>query len=148
MLSPLVVEVDTRVPYASFRWISIGQARIWYEGDWWINIQVLFFRKTMRLADMMNKPKQKKADKEKKKPAKRTNKWLLLRKLVRVIKTFRVTTCQIAIDTGDYTRDAQLYALNFLPYTFRHLEINFRDENYLVLKIRNRPWKMLSAYWR
>lgn len=72
----------------------------------------------------------------------------LLKKAVRIIKTFRVTEWRLAVDTGDHTRNAQLYPLNFLPGTFRHLQINFRDENYLVLKIRNRPWKILYAFLR
>jgi hypothetical protein len=72
----------------------------------------------------------------------------MLKKLTRVIKTFRVTEWQLAIDTGDSTRNAQLYPLNYLPYTFEHLHINFRDENYLLLEIRNSPWKILYAFLR
>ena len=69
-------------------------------------------------------------------------------KIVRVIKTFRVTKWELAVDSGDYSRNAQLYPLNFLPYTFKHLYVNFRDENYLLLTIRNRPWKILYSFLR
>ncbi len=68
--------------------------------------------------------------------------------MIRVLRTFRVTEWRVAIDTGDYARNAQLYPMNFLPYAFKHLDINFRDENFLVLRIRNRPWKMIYAFLR
>lgn len=69
----------------------------------------------------------------------------MLKKIIRVIKTFRVTRWQLAVDTGDYVRNAQLYPLNYTKYTFNHLYINFTGENYLTLTIRNRPWKIIYA---
>ncbi|HEY6063946.1 MAG TPA: hypothetical protein VIV35_10080 [Chitinophagaceae bacterium] len=148
LVSPLVIEIDTRVPHAGLRWVSIGNARIWYENEWWLSMQILFFRKTFRLAEMKSKPKKIKNGKEKKKPGKRMKVSRVLRKLWRVVKTFRVTKWQLAVDSGDYTRNAQFYPLNFLPHTFKHMDINFRDENYLLLTIRNRPWKILFAFLR
>ena len=72
----------------------------------------------------------------------------LLKKMLRVVKTFRVTEWQLAIDAGDYTRNAQLYPLNFLPCAFEHLHINFMEDNYMVLKIRNCPWKIVYTLLR
>ena len=72
----------------------------------------------------------------------------VLKKLIRVLKTFRVTEWQLAVDTGDHTVNAQWYPMNFLPYTYKNLHINFIDENYLVLKMRNRPWKIVFALLR
>jgi len=97
---------------------------------------------------MKSKPKKIKDTAKKKKPKRRMELRPLLKKIVRIIKTFRVTEWRLAIDTGDHTRNAQLYPLNFSPRTFRHLYINFSDENYLLLKTRNRPWKILYAFLR
>ncbi len=72
----------------------------------------------------------------------------LLKKMIRVMRTFRVIEWQLSVDTGDYIRNAWLYPLNFLPYGHGHLYINFREENYFFTRIRNRPWKMLVAYLR
>ena len=147
LISPVVLEVDTRVPYAAFRWLSIGNARIWHEEDeWWLRIQFLFFHKKMRVAAMKGKPRKAKTITDKRRPHKKVSRGRLLAKLLGVIKTCRVTEWRLSIDTGDYVRNAQLYPLNFLPYAFRHLEVNFTDENYLVLKLRSRPWKMMYAY--
>jgi hypothetical protein len=70
----------------------------------------------------------------------------MLVKMVKLIKSCRVSEWQLAVDTGDYTCNARLFPLNYLPYTFEHVYINFRDDNYLVVKIRSRPWKMLYAF--
>jgi hypothetical protein len=148
LFSPLVMKIDTRIPWAVLQWISIGSMRIWYEDEWWLNMRILFYHKTMRLSEIRIKPKKRKDTTEEKKSTRKMKLSRLLKKMIRVIKTFRVTEWQLAIDTGDYTRDAQLYPLNFLPYTFQHLHINFFEENYLVLKIRNRPWKILYAFLR
>ena len=146
LIAPLLLEVDTRVPQATFRWKSIGKMQIWYDGKWRLSLQVLFFRKTICLSEMKSKPHPKKVRALKKK--RKRNITRLMTKMMRVFKTFRVTEWRLAIDTGDYTHNAYLYPVNFLPYAFKHLDINFRDENYLVLQIRNRPWKMIYAFLR
>ncbi len=66
----------------------------------------------------------------------------------RVLATFRVEQWQLAIDTGDYVLNAQLYPVNFLPRCYGHLQINFTGENYGYIRIRNRPWQLLYAYLR
>ena len=97
---------------------------------------------------MKSKPKKMKDPTAKRKPKRRMKISRVLKKLIRVLKTFRITEWQLAVDTGDHTRNAQFYPLNFLPYTYKNLNINFCDENYLVLKIRNRPWKIVFAFLR
>ena len=62
------------------------------------------------------------------------------------LKSFRVIEWCIAIDTGDKIKNGWLYPLNFSPYTRQHLYINFMDENYLVLRIRNAPWMLAFAF--
>jgi hypothetical protein len=53
---------------------------------------------------------------------------------------------RLAMDTGDYILNARLFPLNFLPGCRNHLHINFLEENYLYLKIRNYPWKIIYAF--
>jgi len=148
LISPVVIKVDTMIPMTELRWVSIGNVRIWYETEWWLSFRILFFQKTIRFSEMKRKSKKIKDTASKKKPKKKIKISRMLKKLTRVIKTFRVTEWQLAIDTGDSTRNAQLYPLNYLPYTFEHLRINFRDENFLLLKIRSSPWKILYAFLR
>ena len=71
-----------------------------------------------------------------------------LKKIAAVLKTIHVTEWQLAIDSGSYILNAKLYPLNYLPHTAQHIHVNFTDENYLMVKIRNRPWKILYAFLR
>lgn len=148
LFSPLVVKIDTRVPEAELQWKSIGSIWIWFEDEWWLSMRILFYRKTIRLSEIKTRQKKIKEVTEKKKSKGKMKLGRLLRKMIRVIKTFRVAEWQLAIDAGDYTRNAQLFPLNFLPYSFEHLHINFTEDNYLVLKIKNRPWKIVYAFLR
>ena len=143
LLAPLQLQIDTRIPEISFRWISVGKAKIVYEQDkWWLKISVFFFFKQWDLEGLIFKPK-KKVKKNRPKTKRGLSKWL--RKLFKLLKTFRVTKWQIAIDTGDDVRNAWLYSLNFYPGIRRHFCVNFFDESYLLLEIRNAPWKMVYA---
>ena len=143
LLAPLQLQIDTRIPEISFRWISVGKAKIVYEQDkWWLKISVFFFFKQWDLEGLIFKPK-KKVRKNRPKTKRGLSKWL--RKLFKLLKTFRVTKWRIAIDTGDDVRNAWLYSLNFYPGIRRHFCVNFFDESYLLLEIRNAPWKMVYA---
>jgi len=148
LISPVEVEIDSRIPRAKLQWVGIGTAVLWYDDEWRLSMYILFFRKTIRFSKIKRKPKKKRPETATKKPKKRKNIRKQLTKAARIIKTFRVIEWQLAIDTGDQTRNAQLYPLNFLPGAFRHLDINFRNESYLYLKIRNRPWKMVYEFLR
>ncbi len=145
LISPLVLETDTRIPGAMLKWVSIGKARIWYDHEWWLSIRVLFFRKTIKLSSI--KAKQKKLTTGTAKKKKR-NKEKLFRKMIRVMRTFQIEEWRVFLDSGDDSLNARIYGLNFLPLFRGHLQINFNDENYLFIRIRNRPMKILWAFLR
>lgn len=148
LLSPFSLEVDTRIPGAFFYWQNIGHAAIWYDEEWKLSIQLFFYSKTMRILELKKKSGKKKTAVQKKKTIKEGSRFRNIQKMVRVLKTFHVTEWKLALDTGDYTRNAQLYPLNFIPYAAEHLHINFTGETYLLLKTRNRLWNILIAYFR
>lgn len=148
LLSPLSMEIDTRIPVASLYWQNIGSAAIWYDDEWRLSMQLFFYSKTMSIHELKNKPGKKKTTLHKKKLRKKGSRFQKVKKLLRVLQTFRVTEWKLALDTGDFTRNAQLYPLNFIPYAAEHLHINFTGETYLLVKIRNRPWNILIAYFR
>ena len=100
----------------------------------------------MELAGIKSKPANKKTPAVKKKSAKRTTTKILFVKILRVLKTFRVTAFTLALDTGDNVLNAQIFPLIFFPPVRRHVFINFTGDNFLILKMRNRPWKMLCAF--
>jgi hypothetical protein len=145
-IAPLELEIDTRIPRLCLRWTSIGRAVVTYQNEcWWLNLSVLFFHKQWDLEKLIfrNKKKTRSKGERKKAIGKKRNR---ARKFFNVIKTFRVKKWQIVVDTGDVSQNAWLYALNFSPRIRQHLYINFTDENYLLLIIRNAPWKLAYAF--
>jgi hypothetical protein len=148
LLAPLVIQLDTRIPEAGLRWKSIGQVKIWHDGEWWLSMQLLFYRKTIRMDGRKSNPKKNSTVPASGKQPKKRKISHLFTRIVRVITSFRVKEWKLVVDTGDYTRNAKLYPLNFMPYTHEHLFINFNGENYLALQIMNRPWKILYAFLR
>jgi hypothetical protein len=146
LISPLRLEIDTRVPRASLSWFSIAAAQIWYDKEWWFRFRVLFFQKTIRLEAARSGSKT--LPRAQAKPGRRKHPRFRFRKIIRLLRTFRVRQWTLAIDTGDFVRNGQLYALNFAPSLANHLFINFSGESYLVLVITNRPWKIIYAFLR
>ena len=143
LFSPILIEIDTRVPLARVSWKSIGNLILEYNDHWQLNFRVLFFSKTIYFKGAAKRPLKPKHTRRAKK---KSNPRRIIRGVVRMIKSFRVTEWKLSIDTGDHVWNAQMYPLNYLPQGIDHLNINFIDENYLVLKMRNRPWKMLRAF--
>jgi hypothetical protein len=144
LLAPLQLQIDTRIPEISLRWITVGKAIIGYEqGKWYLKISALFLFKRWEVEKLIFKSKKKAPRVKSKKKATHYN-WL--KKFANVVKTFRVTGWQLAMDTGDAAKNAWLYPLNFYPGTRHHLYINFLDENYFLLEIRNSPWRVIKAF--
>lgn len=143
------MEADSRVPYIRFSWKGVGGAEIFYREDWLLKWNFLFFGKTMELGKQSKKKKfEKPVKRTKKKEKKKMQPVKMFRKIVRVIKTFRVDYWQLAIDTGDNTLNAKLYPANFLPGCRGHLQVNFNGVNHLRFRIRNRAWNVLIAWFR
>jgi hypothetical protein len=144
LLAPLQLQIDTRIPEISLRWITVGKAIIGYEqGKWYLKVSGLFLFKRWELEKLIFKSKKKAHRLKSKKKARQYN-WL--KKFANVVKTFRVTRWQFTMDTGDAAKNAWLYPLNFYPGTRHHLYINFLDENYFLLEIRNSPWRLIKAF--
>lgn len=147
LLAPLELHIDSRTPQASLRWITIGKALIVFEENrFLLKLQILFFYRQWDLEKLLFKDKKKKKRIE---PVRKKRKGQVskkLRKFLNLLKTFRVTRWQIAIDTGNAINNAWLYPLNFFPITRQHLHVNFVEENYVIVTIRNVPWKLAYAF--
>lgn len=147
LLSPLSLDIDTRIPAASFGWKGFGNAVIIYqEEEWWIRFRIFFFRKELNLSTMKRKPKNETTKKVKHKREKMNSRKMLM-KGMRILKTFRATQWRISLDTGDNVYNAWLYPLNFVVGT-EHCNVNFYGENYLVLNLKNNMGRIFYAWFR
>lgn len=147
LLSPLEFRIDSRVPVMMIQWKAIGSAELIFEKEeWWLKIRVLFFSKKWNLIQMFfsGKKKRKRINKNRQKRKVRKNKTIF--KILKVLKTFRVVQWEVAYSADDYEKNAYWYWLNFFPLTRQHVHINFMDENYLVLVIKNRIGRVVYAF--
>jgi len=143
LLAPVQLQIDTRIPEVYFRWITVGRAKLTYEQDkWWLRISVFVFSKEWDVANFTHQRK-KRATKARPKRKKEKAGWLT--RVLNVVKSFRITRWQISIDSGDGMTNAWMYPMNFYPAFRHHLNVNFSDQNYLFLEIRNAPWKIIYA---
>lgn len=142
-LLPLQLEIDSDRLSAVISWKYIAVVILRFDKEWLMTVRVLFFRKTIPLASM------RKIKKTAKKPTgnKKTN-TPSLKKIMNMIKAFRMEEWKLALDSGDYALNAQLYPLNFLPVFYPNLNINFMDEQYIYIRISSPPWKLLIAFLR
>ena len=143
LLTPVILAIDTRIPEIKLSWKGIGNAAINYkEEEWLLRFRIFFYAKEIQLRNIKGrKKKQEKSKRKKRNPRK------MMRKFLAVMKTFRVPVWRISIDTGDYVYNAWLYPLNYFIGT-EHCQINFHEENYLVLELKNNLARMLYAWFR
>jgi hypothetical protein len=149
LFSAIELKMDTRIPVVSIQWISIGKAKLQYENEsWWLDLRILFFhRKWMMEKLLTGNSSNKKTQQPSKKKSGKKNKKLLFKQIISILKSCRVVEFKIALDTGDNIKNAWLYPLNFYRYSSSHLVfINFIDENYLMLTVRNVPWRIIGAW--
>jgi hypothetical protein len=147
LLLPLEFKIDTRIPVIMVRLKFIGSAALQFENEeWWLKIRVLFFSKKWNLLQMFfpGKKKRKRINKNRQKRDVRKNKTIF--RILKVLKTFRVAQWEVAFSADDYAKNAYWYWLNFFQLTRQHLHINFMDENYFVLVIKNRIGRMVYAF--
>ncbi|MEJ5964152.1 hypothetical protein [Pedobacter immunditicola] len=147
LFSTLELNIDTRIPSVTFRLISIGKASVVFEdGEWWLMIRVFIFKKKWSLWHMIFEGRNKKS---KANVRRKSTQWNFHRiSFLKLLKTFRITQLQIAIDSDDVIKNALLYPLSFIQPFRNHLFVNFKDDNYLVITVRNAPWKIIYALIR
>jgi len=147
LLTPMEVQIDSRIPQVLIRWAGIGQgACIQKDDTWLLSAKILFFKKTWPLSELISRKPKTNKHIHKTVTQKLIKRTIDLNKIFLLIRTFRVVHWQTAIDTNDPVHNAWLYALNFLPCTKQYLYINYHGANYLSITIRSKLWKLLYTW--
>lgn len=69
------------------------------------------------------------------------------RRIIQLLKSFKVKKLAMDIDTGNCILNAKLYpAFTFLNYRFGNFNINFEGKNQMVLFLQNRPIHILKSF--
>jgi hypothetical protein len=117
---------------------------VYDKNEWWLKLQVLFFKKNWIAQQLFySSGKRQQPAKHIKKKKVKVIQW---GKFFTILKTFKMVQWQIAADTGNYPVNARLFPLNYYPPFRNHININFNDENYVVFKCSNTPWRILFAW--
>jgi hypothetical protein len=145
LLAPFYLELDSSRGIFRFRFHRLASARLYIkESSLLVDLKIFLWIKTIDLL-APRKEKKKKVIKKKKKKKRRM---IPFRKIWAVVKSFKVNTCTLNIDTGNMPLNGILYPafLWVSVKTGKHLMINFRDENEIIFETKNNIAHMLWAF--
>jgi len=110
-----------------------------------VKLKVLFFN--FYIYPFKPKKTSVKVKKTKKKTAKKSAKQIGIKKIIKLIKTFKVKQFRMDVDTGDYIANAKLYPLfTLLNYKYGGFHVNFEDRNTMLLSLENRPIRIIKTF--
>lgn len=145
LVAPMYLIVDSRRNLVGFRWQTIGAAYLLLtRDDLLLRTRIFFWKKDWRPLQW----KRSKEKKERKKPSKKKKKksWMNFRRVRRLLRSFRVKTLRINVDTDDYVVNSYLYPLFMLLDRSRQsLRVNYEGEFECRLEIENRGYRILNA---
>ena len=147
LLMPLELVIDS---YTGQYYLRAGfLARLSLEKDRLellrLHLQVFFLNFYWRPSELQALGRQKKQSKVETKGRKKTRMTLI--QVRGVIRSFRVKVLQLEIDTGNPILNARLLPLTFMfGQRTRQIRINFRNRNFILLHLVNRPIDILKAF--
>jgi len=158
LFTPLILQIDSQRDVYQLRWGRLIRAELLFsEAEAMLRIRAFFFRKSWKIEDLIlgalrfkDQNKEKKAQKEKPKKGRRKRRKKSrfgFRRIVRILRTFRVDYCKIEWDADDYVRNAWLFPVFYYLSNDkqRQLRINFLGRRSLALRLHNRIWNVIWA---
>jgi len=144
LFAPFYLEVNSKTGLCGVRFHKLASARIYMaDSSLFIDLKIIWWHKIIDLFA----PREKQMKTEKKKIEKVKRK-IPMRKILSVIKSFKVNKFYITLDTGSMETNGILYPL-FLWMGMRmkrNVTINFVNENELIVETENNVARMLRAY--
>lgn len=146
LVSPIQLIVDTNRQIFCIRWRGLGRFGLKIlPGDLVLRFDSWIYHKDYHpLAPRKKKKPKKKKETEKKKSKIDFRK--NSRKAFRLIKTFRIKSFFVNLDTDDYILNGYLYPIfYYLGKHGEHLNINFKGDLEIKLVAENRLYKVVRA---
>lgn len=108
-----------------------------------LKLKTFFFQHYFYPLRKKSSKKQKKINDKKKTGGKNVS----IKKIVALLKSFKVKRFVLDIDTGDCLTNAKLAPLfAFLNHYVAHFNINFEDRNLLLIHLHNRPINLIKSF--
>lgn len=148
LLAPIILSIDTYKNDYSIQLKGLAKASIEPHKDELlkVKIRVLFFKFYFNPIDAYFKHQKNKALKPKKKTNRKSSRQLNFKKGLQVLKTCKIKRFVMNLDTGNVITNAKLYPIfSFLNYYVGGFNINFQGQNYLSVRLQNRPIHILKT---
>ncbi len=152
LFAPFYVEIDSEQGFFRFRFHELGSVDLRIvDYSLLLHIRVIRWTKDIDLLKTKRTSKDKKKREEKvgKKKGKE-NQWMKVtpKKIIAVLKSFKINKCDVLIDSGDVQLNGILYPIFYLAgyYSNKNIRINFINENVIRLEIENSVARMSRAY--
>ena len=146
LLMPIIFFIDTATNqfYIQLKGLATASLEKHSEEIVRIKLKVIFFKfyfYPLRKRALMSKQKLEKRN------MKKSRKRIGIRKIVGMIRSFKVKRILIDIDTGDCIANAKLYPIfTFLNYHIGKFNINFDGRNRMALHMQNRPIHIIKSF--
>lgn len=147
LLIPIILFVDTNTNQYYVQLKGIAKANVLPDKDELlkINLKVFFWR--FKFYPLRKNTTTTTKKKTKVKTLKRTRRKIEIRKILRLLKSFKIKRFHLNIDTGDSIMNAKLFPFfAFLNYRIGSFNINFKGTNHMVLHMQNRPIHIIRSF--
>lgn len=143
---PIELYVDTITNQYYLRLRGLVKASIESDEEELLRIRISVFFRNFNFYPLQNLGTTKKHKEEVRKIKKRRKK-NSRKKIIRLLKSFRVKKIYVNLDTGDCLMNARLYPVfAFLNYHQGKFKINFEGRNQMVLYVQNRPIRIIKSF--
>ena len=146
LLVPLELYINTIKNQYYVQLKGLARASLDGDEDELIQIRLKVFFRNFYFYPLKKRETIKKTKKENRTFRKRGKK-TSFRKILKVLRSFKIKRLFVDIDTGDCLTNAKLYPVfSFLDYHKRSFSINFKGRNQMVLHLHNRPIYLIASF--
>lgn len=150
MTAPVVFEVDSERDLYRVRFHRIASAGMRMTGSsLFVDINVFGWKKPIDLFQPGTRT-DKTLNAQRQRVRKNVRRRIPFRKVLAIIRSFKINKCRVIIDTGDMPVNGMLFPVCYWvsKASGRKVEVSFTGENVILLEIQNSMARMLSAYVR
>jgi hypothetical protein len=144
LFAPFYLEINSKTGLFRVRFHKLVSARIFItDNSLFMDLKIVWWHKIFDLLASKEKPMKTEKNKIKKEKPK-----ISLRKILLVVKTFKVNKFYLTIDTGSMWLNGMIYPL-FLWLGMRlkrNVTVNFVNENEIIFETENNLFRILRVY--
>lgn len=145
--APFYLQINTDSNLYQLRFHKIASANLKIGDDViLLDIKILWWYKRIDLFNIKSSPSEKLPNKNVKKEKVKPK--IMWRKIKAVLRSFKINSCIVSIDTGNVQLNGILFPFVYLfsVYVKKNIRINFINENKIILELENNLARMSWAY--